>query len=330
METGPSPPPPRALAIVGPTASGKTGLAIEVARALDGEIVSLDSRQAYRGFGVGTAAPSAEERARVPHHGVGFLEPDETLGAGRFARLAHAWIHEIEARGRVPILAGGTGLFLRALTHPMFREPRGDPAARRRLVERLEWLETAELRRWAERLDPLLAGRSEPLDRQRALRTVELTLRTGRPLGWWMRHGEPERDPLAVSVFLIEPEASALRSRIRARAHAMLESGAWEAEVRILIDRGLESSRAFDALGYAEVARLVRGRIDRAETLERIVASTWAYARRQRTWFRHQLPAGAVRLDASEPVEQLARRVVAGWRAAIDRAGGHETKDGSG
>ncbi len=304
-------------AIAGPTASGKTSVAIEVARRLDGEIISMDSRQAYRGFAVGTAAPSAGELAAAPHHGVGFLDPHERYGAGRFARLATRWLSEIRTRGRVPILAGGTGLFLRALTHPMFEEPPLDPARRAALHAWLDRLERGELVRWASRLDPPLAARHRPLDRQRAARTAELALMTGEPLTHWMTRAPAERPPLRTAIFVLEWPAPLLRERIARRAEALVRGGAWLEEVRGLLARGLDGSRAFDALGYADVAALVRGEADVDETIERVSRATWRYARRQRTWFRHQLPEDAVVLevlDESTTPGQLARRIATDWR----------------
>lgn len=301
----------RAIVIVGPTASGKTALAIEVARGLNGEVISADSRQAYRGFVVGTAAPTEEERSAAPHHGVGILDPDERYGAGRFTALARDWIGEIESRGRVPILAGGTGLFLRALTHPLFREPDADPVLRDRVRAWLDAADAAEVARWAARLDPAAPG-----DAQRASRTVELVLLSGRPLSWWLANGEPETPGLRVRAYALDFPAEALRARILARTRVLVESGAWEEEVRALERAGHAASRAFDALGYAEIRDLAHGRIDRETAIERIFAATWAYARRQRTWFRHQLPEDAIRLDGSEATDQLARRICGEWRAS--------------
>ncbi len=305
--------------IAGPTASGKTSIAIEVARRLDGEIISMDSRQAYRGFAIGTAAPSAGELAAAPHHGVGFLDPRERYGAGRFARLATRWLAEIRARGRVPILAGGTGLFLRALTHPMFQEPPLDPARRAALRAWLNRIERGDLARWAARLDPELAARHHPLDRQRAARTVELALLTGEPLSRWMARAPAERPPLRTSTHVLEWPAPLLRERIARRAEVLIRGGAWPEEVRGLLARGLDGSRAFDALGYADVAALVRGEAGVDETIARVSRATWRYARRQRTWFRHQVPEDAVvlrALDGSTTPGQLARRIAAGWRAS--------------
>ncbi len=307
---------PSALAIVGPTASGKTGLAVAVARALDGEVISLDSRQAYRGFRVGTAAPGPDDLAAAPHHGVGFLDPSEPYGAGRFARLARGWIGDIRARGQVPILAGGTGLFLRALTDPVFAEPPIDPDRRRRLRKWVEAHDPDLVRRWADRLDPELAARLASVDRQRASRTIELALFTGRPLSWFIDHGEPEHPPLELLIYAIELPSEELRSRIASRASDSLP--AWMDEVRELRNRNLGGSAAFEALGYQHVLALEEGRLEREEALERIVSDTWAYARRQRTWFRHQLPAEAVRLDGSQPTDQLARRIARDWRSAVE------------
>ncbi len=307
---------PSALAIVGPTASGKTGLAVAVARALDGEVISLDSRQAYRGFRVGTAAPGPDDLAAAPHHGVGFLDPSEPYGAGRFARLARGWIGDIRARGQVPILAGGTGLFLRALTDPVFAEPPIDPDRRRRLRKWVEARDPDLVRRWADRLDPELAARLASVDRQRASRTIELALFTGRPLSWFIDHGEPEHPPLELLIYAIELPSEELRSRIASRASDSLR--AWLDEVRELRDRNLGGSAAFESLGYQHVLALEEGRLEREEALERIVSDTWAYARRQRTWFRHQLPAEAVRLDGSQATGQLARRIARDWRSAVE------------
>lgn len=321
------------IAVVGPTATGKSELAVEVAERLGGEIVSVDSRQAYRGLEIGAAAPTPAQQTRVPHHGVSFLEPGERYSAGRFARLARGWIAAIRERGGVPVLAGGTGFFLSALTDPPFGEPPMEAGRRARLQAWLGDLTPRELRRWALRLDPGLSRELGTLDPQRCGRTIELALLSGRPVTWWQRHGEPEAPPLRFVAFALELPAREHRERIRRRAAALLDAG-WTAEVERLLARGLsEDDPALSALGYAAVADLVQGRRGRAETLEVIDRETWRYARRQRTWFRHQLSTEAERLDARLPITELADRVVRAWneaRSAPGRPGAGREPSGEG
>lgn len=308
------------LAILGPTATGKTSLAIELAGRLGGEIISADSRQAYAGLVVGTAAPTAEERGRAPHHGVGWLAPGTRVGAGRFAREARGWIEAVRGRGREPILAGGSGLFYRALTRPIFREPPLDDELRVRLEAGLDRLTLDGLRRWTRRLDPALAERLAVLDRQRCLRALEISLLTGRPLTWWQRHGPREAEPVAAWPVVLTLPGPEHRHRIRARAAEALDSG-WIREVAALrADGHDERSPAFSSIGYAAVDEWMRGRASREETLTGIVRDTWAYARRQRTWFRHQVPASAPRLDARRGVKDLADEVIEAWRTVPNRA----------
>jgi tRNA dimethylallyltransferase len=308
---------PRALVLLGPTATGKTNLALRVARAIDAEIISADSRQAYRGLEIGTAAPSREARAVVPHHGVAFLQPGERYGAGRFSRLCRKWISEIESRGRTPLLVGGTGFFVRALVQPVFDEPELDDS-RRALLE--EWLRSRsihELRRWSDRLDHDLGERLPVVDRQRAGRTLELALLSGRNLTWWQRYGRPEADPLHVRIWALESEPDAHRRRIEERARRMLTAG-WKQEVEALVAAGHgPDSPAMTSIGYRDVWRWSAGEISREEALHAIVRDTWQYARRQRTWIRHQLPDDVRRVDADTDVRDLAGRIAADWTRAI-------------
>lgn len=285
-----------------------------IAERIDGEIISTDSRQAYRGLTVGTAAPTAAERARVPHHGVGFLAPGERYGAGRFGRDARTWIEEIRSRKRVPILAGGTGLFYRSLTRPIFREPPIEAPRRASLEVWLESHSLETLRRWTLALDPGLAERLSVLDRHRCLRAIEIALLTGRRLTWWQRHGPPEAEAIDVTTVVITLPAEEHRARIRQRAEALLDGG-WAQEVdRLLAEgHGLDSP-AFSSIGYRAVAEWTRGETSRADAMTRIVRDTWAYARRQRTWFRHQLPPDVLTIDGELPVDEAADVVVEAWR----------------
>ena len=301
-------------AILGPTATGKTPLALAVAERIGGEIVSLDSRQAYRGLAIGTAAPTPKQAARVSHHGIGFLEPGERYGAGRFARLARQWVDEISGRGRIPILVGGTGLFYQALVRPIFREPAIDPHLRECLEAWLESHDLEDLRRWTRSLDPELAARLSVLDRQRCLRAIELALLTGRRLTWWQRRGPPEAPPLPVRAIVLTLPAEDHRERIRSRAAAALDGG-WREEVDRLLESGHGvDSPAFSSIGYRAVAEWIRGETSREDALTRIVRDTWAYARRQRTWFRHQLSPETKEIDARLPVEEAAGVAIKAWQ----------------
>ncbi|MEJ2311535.1 MAG: tRNA (adenosine(37)-N6)-dimethylallyltransferase MiaA [Gemmatimonadales bacterium] len=305
--------PPVGLAIVGATATGKTGLAIDVARRLNGEIIGVDSRQAYSGMEVGTAAPAAAELAAVPHHGIGFLDPVQAYSAGDFARRAREWMREIIGKGRLPVLAGGTGFFLHALTHPVFEEPPMDPARR---VELRRWLasvpaETA--RKWSEKLDPEWSRRIAVLDRQRAARAVEVALLSGHRLSWWQERAEPAAEPVSLMAFGMALAPELHRERIRGRIERQFETG-WPAEVEALRAAGVPpDAPAMNAVGYREVAAFLDGDIGREEAIEEIARQSWGYARRQRTWFRNQLP-GVRWLDATEPIEHLAELVEREWR----------------
>lgn len=304
-----------ALVITGPTASGKTSLAIDVAERVDGEIISIDSRQVYRGLDIGTAKADAAERARVPHHGLDLVDPDERFSAGRFANAARGWVAEIAGRGRVPLLVGGTGFFLRALTHPLFDEPPLPEAPRRRLARWLAKLDHEALERWLRTLDPqsadALATRG---GRQRRERAVEIALLTGHTLAWWHTHAPPAQPPLRPLVFVLELPREELYRRIDARVVAMIEAGL-PAEVERLRAAGWRvRDPGLSATGYPEVAAALDGEIDMDEAVRRIQSRTRGYARRQITWFRHQLPRDAVWLDALRPRETLTLEIVERWR----------------
>lgn len=301
------------LAIVGPTASGKTDLALAVARRLAGEIVSLDSRQVYRGMDVGTAKVGAAERARVPHHGLDLILPDQSYSAGRFGRDARAWIADIRARGCVPILAGGTGFFLRALTQPIFGEPPLDPDRRRALRAWLEGRPRAELERWAARLDPERAALAAQGGPQRLGRTLEVALLTGRALSWWHRHAPTEADALAGLVVVVDLPRAERDRRIGLRVERMLQDGLVD-EVRGLLAAGYRATDpGMTGVGYREIALHLAGELSLEQAAERIVKATRAYARRQETWLRHQLAPGAVRVDGGAPLEERAEEVVRAW-----------------
>lgn len=305
---------PVALVITGPTATGKTALSLDVAERLDGEIISMDSRQVYRGMDIGTAKVTPDQRARVPHHGLDLVDPDERYSAGRFARDARRWIEEIRARGHTPILVGGTGFFLRALTHPLFREPEMPERAREALKRWLERQPEEKLRRWLADLDPATARTLEASGgRQRVARALEVALLTGRPLSWWHRHAPPETPPLPLLIFVLWLPREQLYRRINDRVLEMIEAG-WVDEVRALLERGYDlDDPGMVATGYPELVAYLRGEWSLEEAIEATQRATRRYARRQLTWFRHQLPPGAIWLDATRPRAELVDTIVDIW-----------------
>ena len=301
------------IAITGATATGKTALAIDVAHALGGEVISMDSRQVYRGMDIGTAKPTLEERRGIPHHGFDLVDPHERYSAGRFARDARAWIAAIRQRGGIPILAGGTGFFLRALTEPLFDEPTMPAARRAKLAHWLERQSLDTLQRMARTLDPHGAVAREPANRQRLTRSIEVPLLTGRSLPEWHAAGgeEPGVDLL---VFVLEAPREDLTVRIHERIDGMAHAGLVE-EVRSLLEAGYgPMDPGMSATGYAELIPHLRGAVTLEAALEQVRAATRRYARRQATWFRHQMPADAIRLDATRPTAELTRGVVEAWQ----------------
>jgi tRNA dimethylallyltransferase len=302
-----------ALAIVGPTAVGKTDLSIEVAERLGAEIISMDSRQVYLGMDIGTAKVGREARARIPHHGLDLITPRESYSAGRFARDARGWINEIIGRGRIPLLVGGTGFFLRALTNPVFREPPLDAERRGRLRVWLAARPADELVRWVGALDPLRAELAAEGGRQRLSRAIEIPILTGRSLTWWQRSAASDGEPLAVRIVLLGRSRDVLYGRINDRARDMFRDGLVD-EVRSLLDAGYSrSDPGMTATGYREVAAYLASELTLDEALDLVRRRTRAYARRQHTWFRHQLPEPPFVLDAGKPNDALAKEIEGWW-----------------
>ncbi len=279
---------PRPLTIItGPTGAGKSALALALAEAHGAVIVSADSRQIYRGFDIGTAKPTTVERARVPHEGIDVAAPDDRWSAGRWAREAAGWIAAAEQAGRPVIVCGGTGLWLRALVSPLAPVPTLDTPRRAALADALTGLSTEELRRWVETLDPARAG----LGRAQLLRAVEIALLSG------TRHGDalaaaPAEPPRAARWLVVDP-GDALEARLVRRLHEMVDAG-WEDEVRRLIDAVSPEAPAWNACGYREVRTEVAAGRTIGGVLETVRVATRRYAKRQRTWFRHQLAGSAV------------------------------------
>jgi tRNA dimethylallyltransferase len=292
------------LVLCGPTAAGKTAIALWLAERQPSVIVSADSRQVYRGFDIGTAKPTPDELARVPHRGIDVAEPTMRYSAAAWAEHADRWIEEAIAERRRPIVVGGTGLYLRALFEGLFEEPPLDAAQRQRLEPILGAMPLDELRRWTTQLD---AERAH-LGRTQLLRSIEIALLTGRRLS--ALHRERPRTPRWRPRYLLVDPGAVLAERIATRIDEMLTHG-WADEVRRLMQTIPADAPAWNATGYGAVRRLVRGEASIDETRERILIDTRQYAKRQRTWFRHQLPGhGATRVN---PLDENWPALVDGW-----------------
>lgn len=297
--------------ITGPTASGKSALALALAERFPVTILSADSRQVYRGFDIGTAKPSRAEQAAVPHRGLDLVAPVERYSAAAWAAAADEWLHASRAAGRTPLVVGGTGFYIRALAAPLFAEPPLDPGKRAALGAALGELDTAELRRWAQVLDPVRAH----LGRAQLLRALEVALLTGVPISEWYRRapGAPRR---SVRYLVLDPGAP-LAGRIEARVLEMLSAG-WEAEVGALAASVPHDAPAWNASGYRAVRDLVEGRLSRETAIQRTVIDTRQYAKRQRTWIRNQLRDENVTL--LDPLSPDALEAASAWFARADEA----------
>lgn len=298
----------RVPVIVGPTAIGKTAVALSLAQHWPLEIVSADSRQIYRGLDVGTAKPSRKQLAAVPHHLIDVVRPGERYSAGRFARDATKVVADIRQRGKLPVVVGGTGLYVRALAEGLFREPPLDLARRRSLDAWLARLEPLELVRWAERFDPGFRGGG----RQRASRAVEVAMLSGRPLSWWQREARAAAGIRPWYVVLTAPRP-VLHQRIAARAAEMVRRGLIEEVAAAMADAGTGSGPGFDGVGIREAVEALTGLRPRDSVAEAIAFSTRRYAKRQETWFRHQVPEPRLNLDATRHSDALADEIAAAW-----------------
>jgi tRNA dimethylallyltransferase len=294
------------LVICGPTAAGKSAIALWLAQSRSADIVSADSRQVYRGFDVGTAKPTSAERASVPHHGIDVVDPTTRYSAAAWASDADSWIDAAMRAGHQPIIVGGTGLYLRALFEGLFEEPPLDVSQREAIERELGVMPMDELRRWTEILDPARAH----LGRTQLLRSIEIALLTGRRLS--ELHRERPRNPRWRPRYLVVDPGPVLAERIGERIDAMLDHG-WLDEVRELMQTVPAHAPAWNATGYDAMRRLVQGELTRAQARERVLIDTRQYAKRQRTWFRHQLPDAAVtRVD---PTAANWQELVLGWAA---------------
>jgi len=276
------------VVIVGPTASAKSKLAVSLALQLGGEVIACYSTQMYRGFDIGTAKPSAEERQGVPHHMMDLLDPSEAATAGGYRERAVAVLENLRGRRRLPIFTAGTGLYLRALLEGLADVPQRSEGLRERLRTGATEHGAGHLHRILQRLDRISAGKIAAADEQKLIRAIEVCLLAKRPMSEVQRRG---RKPLegwrAVRVGL-QPEREELYKRVHARAEAMLASG-WMEEVRGLVASGLpEDAKPFNFIGYRELRGVLRGEMKLEEARAAIQQATRRYAKRQMTWFRRE------------------------------------------
>ncbi len=291
------------IAIVGPTASGKSSLGLALAEALGGEIVNADALQVYRGFDIGTAKPTRDERLRVPHHLVDILDPSERYSAGEFARRARAAIAEIAGRGRTAILVGGSGLYLRALWSGIAPLPPVNTVVRGELLERLEKDGLASLYSQLAVLDPATANRLGAGDTQRILRALEVALATGDTLTTWIARQPFGTEPVSMRKIGLTLPRGLLYDAIAARVAAMVDAG-WLNEVRALLAGGVDrGSPAFQAIGYRDWLGFLDGEAGLEATQQKVVTLTRRFAKRQETWFRRE--TGVEWWDARASVECL-------------------------
>jgi len=283
-------PPPRSeelLVVVGPTASGKTELAIELCERFGGEVIGADSVQVYRYFDIGSGKPSAADRARAPHHLVDVAEPADPFDAQRFVELADHAIADVRAREKVPIVCGGTFLWVKALLKGLAPMPAADASLRARHTELAEREGRAALHAELARVDPESAARLSPNDFVRVSRALEILETSGKPQSaWHAEHGFRTRRH-AARLLGVDRAREDLDRRIEARARAMLDAG-WIEEVRALMTRGFALTRPMGSVGYRQVKEHVDGTIAESELEPAIVRATRVFVRRQRTWLRDQ------------------------------------------
>jgi tRNA dimethylallyltransferase len=272
------------IIICGPTATGKSDLALEVAEKFDGEVINADSMQLYRGMDIGTAKLTVEERHGIPHHLLDILTVDQDASVAQYQGLARAAVDEIRERGKSAIIVGGTGLYIKSIIDEM-NFPETDPALRKRLEDEAELLGTAELYSRLRVLDPEAAAAIEPANTRRIIRALEVIEVTGEPYSANLPSDTSLRYPDALH-FGLAMERANLAPRIETRVHRMFEQGLVE-EVRSLISQGLlAGTTAQRAIGYAQVISFINGEISLEQAIEETIIATRQYVRRQETWFK--------------------------------------------
>ncbi|MEO5904433.1 MAG: tRNA (adenosine(37)-N6)-dimethylallyltransferase MiaA [Gemmatimonadaceae bacterium] len=293
----------RLRVICGPTAAGKSAVAAALAMEYTGTIVSADSRQIYTEFDIGTAKPTSAELKSIPHRGIDIVTPDVRYSASEWAASAEGWIDEAESAGRIPLIVGGTGFYIKSLFEPLFDSPDIDPSRRAALDTILGSMRLTELERWCGELDPHRSN----LGRTQLIRAIEIALLTGYRIS--ELHESGAQQSRHVPVYLVVDPGPQLADRIGTRVDAMIDEG-WLNEVSNL-DRSLaEDAPAWKASGYGTMRLVAREQLDLSSARERIIIETRQYAKRQRTWFRHQL--GQTSVTRVDPTSS-------DWEATVHR-----------
>jgi tRNA dimethylallyltransferase len=309
-------PEPLLVALLGPTASGKTALSLALAERFAGEIVNCDSVAMYREFDIGTAKPTVSQRARVPHHLLDCAEPRHQVTAGEYARKARQVLEEIKARGHLPIVVGGTGLYLRALLEGLFPAPTRSEELRGRLRERAHGRGSTHLHRILRRLDPAAAEKIHAQDEPKLIRAIEVCLASRRKMTeLWQQHGRDSLCGFRILRLGLDPDRQALYERINSRARRMFETGLIE-ETEILLAKYSDSAVPLSSLGYRQAVQLIRGEITRERALQAAQQVHRNYAKRQMTWFRREQEVRWLRgFGDEESIQHAAMAWVSGLRA---------------
>ena len=280
-------PDPLLIAILGPTGSGKTALSLEIASRFHGEIVNCDSVAIYREFRIGTAKPTAEEQVRAPHHLLDEVEPTGYTTAGEYARKARKVIQEIHARGGLPIVVGGTGLYLRALLEGLFPGPERSEALRERLRARAKETGPQHLHRMLQRLDRKAAEKIHANDVPKLIRAIEASLSAKQPMSQQWERGRDALRGFTILRIGLDPDRALLYERINRRVKAMFEAGLVE-ETKHLREKYGDAARPLETIGYKQVVQLLRGELDLKQAIAAVQQAHRNYAKRQMTWFRRE------------------------------------------
>jgi len=305
--------PTSVLSIVGPTAIGKTTVAIDVAKKVNGEIIGLDSRQIYKGMAVGTAQPTIEELAAAPHHLIGVKDPDSPISAGKYAKLVLNLVKDISERGKEPIICGGAGLYYRAITKGIFSESETHLDVREKLIQEYEETGPDGLLNRLQELDPEYAVKVHPNNKKRLIRALEIYTVTGKPPSEHFNRQEKFVTPtLNLFTVLLNIDRKELYKRIAKRTAKMLNSG-WIEETKML-RKGNDpiAMHPMDSIGYRQIAAFLDGKLNKEELEEKIILRTCQYARRQLKWFRQENID--LTIDIGIAPDKIADHIVTGFK----------------